>query len=119
MAVTPTFHSTPQYLVATFVGAASLEDFFAAIDAIGRQALVSGASRVLVDLRGVQEQFKFTDHFSVGDRVATRLGHLERIASLVPPSRRTGTSEQVANQQGKLLRVFVSEADAIAWLTQP
>jgi hypothetical protein len=119
MAVTLRFETAPQYLAAILSGPASLDDFFAGIDAIARETLDRGAARLLVDLREVQEQFRFTDHFSVGERVASRLGHLERIASLVPPQRRTGTSEQVANQKGRLLRVFTIEPDAVAWLSEP
>ena len=117
MPVAIRFESAPQYLAAYLSGPASLDDFFAGIDAIARETLERGVSRLLVDLRFVREQFKFTDHFAVGERVASRLGHLERIASLVPAARRTGTSEQVANQKGRLLRVFIDEADAVAWLS--
>jgi hypothetical protein len=50
--------------------------------------------------------------------VARRLSHLQRVASVVPSQRRTGTSEKVANAQGIRLRVFVDEAQATAWLAE-
>ncbi|MBC7470109.1 MAG: STAS/SEC14 domain-containing protein [Ramlibacter sp.] len=119
MPFTLSFVSTPQYLEARCSGAATLDDIFTAIDTLAQETVARVTARLLVDLRSVQEQFRFTDHFAIGERTVTRLAHLQRVASLVPESRRTGTSEQVANQKGILLRVFVSEAAAVAWLTQP
>ncbi|MFC5496843.1 hypothetical protein ACFPOE_04790 [Caenimonas terrae] len=119
MPVALSFRSAPQYLVATCTGAATLQDFFGAIDALAAETRRVGATRLLVDLRGVTEQFRFTDQFSIGERARASLSHLERMASLVPEHRRTGTSEQVANQQGILLRVFTLPAAADAWLSQP
>ena len=119
MPVALKFHTAPTYLAATLTGPATLHDFFAAIETMAAETRARGASRLLVDLRGVQEDFRFTDHFAMGERARARLAHLQRVASIVPQTRRTGTSEQVANQEGILLRVFTSGADASAWLSEP
>ena len=97
-------------------GEASLAEMDRLIDAVAQVTTAAGDSRVLVNLLAVQEHLKFTDHYAIGELVARRLSHLERLASVVPSSRRTGTSEKVANAQGTALRVFVSEAEAGAWL---
>lgn len=100
-------------------GEASLKDMTDFVEVIGERTRAGGDRRVLVDLTRVQESLKFTDHYALGEVVARRLAHLERLASLVPAPRRTGTSEKVANAQGSMLRVFVDESAAIAWLEEP
>jgi hypothetical protein len=97
-------------------GQATLADIIALIDSLAGETQRGGYTRALVNLRAVKEGLKFTDHYSVGEEVARKLGHLERLASVVPAERRTGTSEKVANAQGMRLRVFVDEATAMAWL---
>lgn len=119
MTLALTYQPTAHYLTAAASGCATLEDIFAAINAIATVTRTRGSTRLLIDLREVQEEFRFADHFAMGDRVAAKLAHLQRVASLVREPRRTGTSEQVARQRGMLLRVFVAEADAISWLSEP
>ena len=119
MSVALIFHPTARYLTATLSGPSQLQDFFSAIDSLAEETKARGVTRLLVDLRAVTEQFRFTDHFAIGERTLWRLGHLERVASVVPEGRRTGTSEKVANRQGVWLRVFTSEPDAVAWLSEP
>jgi hypothetical protein len=99
-------------------GEASLEDMKRFVDAVEESTRAGGNRRVLVDLTAVRENLKFTDHYAIGELVVRRLAHLERLASLVPAARRTGTSEKVANTQGTLLRVFVEEAAALAWIAE-
>jgi hypothetical protein len=110
------FRRQPGFVRFDASGEASLQDMKDFVDHVELRTKASGDRRVLVDLRRVQENLKFTDHYAIGELVARRLAHLERLASLVPPPRRTGTSEKVANAQSTLLRVFVDEAAAIAWL---
>jgi hypothetical protein len=113
------FHRQPHYVRFDASGEASLQDMKEFVDQVEQRTRGGGDRRVLVDLTRVQENLKFTDHYAIGELVARRLGHLERLASLVPPPRRTGTSEKVANTQATLLRVFVEEPAAIAWLEEP
>jgi len=99
-------------------GEAALEDMNQFVDMVEASTKAGGDRRVLVDLTRVRENLKFTDHYAIGEMVLQRLGHLERVASVVPAQRRTGTSEKVANARGTLLRVFVDIAQAIAWLDE-
>jgi hypothetical protein len=110
------FHRHPGFVRFDAAGEASLQDIKDLVDDVETRTRQAGDRRVLVDLTRVQENLKFTDHYAIGELVARRLAHLERLASLVPQARRTGTSEKVANAQGPLLRVFVDEPAAIAWL---
>ena len=113
------FSRQPRFVRFDASGEASLQDMKDFVDHVERQTRDGGDRRVLVDLSRVRENLKFTDHYAIGELVARRLAHLERLASVVPAPRRTGTSEKVANAQGTLLRVFVAEAAAIAWLEEP
>jgi hypothetical protein len=98
-------------------GEASLESLHELIDAVARSTQGGDDKRVLVNLLAVDEHLKFTDHYSLGEQVARKLGHLARLASVVRAERRTGTSEKVANAQGMQLRVFVSVPAAMDWLS--
>jgi hypothetical protein len=109
--------SLPGVLAFDVTGEAELADIIALIGDIAKLSLSSGDKRVLVNLLSVAEVLKFTDHYSVGEEVARKLTHLERLASVVPAERRTQTSEKVANAKGMRLRVFTTVPDAFAWLT--
>jgi hypothetical protein len=97
-------------------GQATLADIIALIDELATETRRGGYTQALVNLQAVKEGLKFTDHYSVGEEVARKLSHLDKLASVVPQERRTGTSEKVANAQGMRLRVFTSEAAAMVWL---
>jgi hypothetical protein len=108
----------PRFIRFEVAGDASLADMHGLIDSIAQATLASHDKRVLVNLLAVRETMRFTDHYAIGELVARRLSHLQRVASVVPSQRRTGTSEKVANAQGIRLRVFVDEAQATAWLAE-
>jgi hypothetical protein len=112
------FSRQPRFVRFDASGEASLQDMKDFVDHVEQLTRTSGDRRVLADLTGVRETLKFTDHYAIGELVARRLAHLERLASLVPAARRTGTSEKVANGQGTLLRVFTDETAAVAWLEE-
>ena len=97
-------------------GPAVLSDIFALIDELADESIRMGSKRLLIDLTQVQQTFKFSGHFAIGERASLSLSHLERVASLVAGDQRRGTSEQVARQRGVQLRVFVSKAEALGWL---
>jgi hypothetical protein len=119
MALQLRYERLPGLLRLEVSGEAALADFIELIDAAAEETRRGGYTRMLVNLLAVKEGLKFTDHYSVGEQVARKLSHLEKLASVVPPSRRTGTSEKVANAQGMRLRVFVTEAAAMEWLDTP
>lgn len=106
----------PHLVIYEVTGEAGLADMHRLIDAVAEDTIRSGDKRVLVNLLALREALRFTDHYAIGEQVARKLGHLERLASVVPATRRTGASEKVANLQGTLLRVFTDEDEALAWL---
>ncbi|MEO5669524.1 MAG: STAS/SEC14 domain-containing protein [Ramlibacter sp.] len=99
-------------------GPASLPDFVAFIAELGEETRSNGDKRALVDLLGLENDFRFTDHFQIGEAAAQHLTHLERLASIVPENQITHTSEKVAVKKGLQLRVFTSMTEAIRWLTE-
>ena len=109
----------PEFTSAKVSGPATLADFVAFIAEFGAETHRHGDKRVLVDLLEVQNEFKFTDHFQIGEAAARELKHLERLASVVPAGQITRTSEKVAVKQGLQLRVFTSMSEAIRWLQEP
>ena len=97
-------------------GEPTLGQFLSFLHVVAVESAGWPARRALFDLRGVRTLTSFTDHYAVGEETARQLGHLQRIASLVPADRLTRASEKTAQQSGANLRVFTDEADAIAWL---
>jgi hypothetical protein len=106
----------PEFTSVKMSGRAVLGDFFTFIDEFGQASRQHGDKRVLVDLLEVENDFKFTDHFQIGEAAARQLKHLERLASIVPEAQITRTSEKVAVKQGLQLHVFTSMTAAIRWL---
>ena len=113
-----TVRRLPEFTSVKIAGPASLADFVAFIAELGEDTRSNGDTRVLVDLLGVENEFRFTDHFQIGEEAAKHLKHLERLASIVPENQITHTSEKVAVKKGLQLHVFTSMTDAIRWLTE-
>jgi hypothetical protein len=111
-------HRLQHFTSMKVTGTASLEAFSQLILSMGEQTRLRGDKRVLVDLLEVAGDLKFTEHFKMGEQVARRLQHLDKVASVVPPEKLTRTSEKTALKQGFQLRVFTSMNEAIHWLTQ-
>ena len=99
-------------------GPATLDNFVDLIDTVHAETAGGGATRVLVDLRHAGARPAFSDQFKIGEVAALRLGHLERVASVVRADEITHTSEKVANRVGLKLRVFTELAAAQAWLAE-
>jgi hypothetical protein len=108
----------PTFTSVEVTGLASLQRFIELIEHLSQQTRERGDKRVLVDLLGVEGELKFTEHFQLGEEVARRMKHLERLASVVPREKATHTSEKVAVMQGFQLRVFTSVGEAIRWLEE-
>ena len=109
----------PEFTSVKISGPAALADMLRITADFGEESRAHGDKRVLVDLLDVENNFKFTDHFQIGEAAAKQLKHLERLASIVPASQITRTSEKVALKQGLQLRVFTSMTEAIRWLSEP
>ena len=106
------------YAVVRVDGEPSLGQFLSFVQLMGVESAGFPFSHVLFDLRGVRTLTSFGEHEAVGEEVARHLGHLRRIASVVPPDRLTRASEERARRSGIDITVFTEEGDAIRWLTQ-
>jgi len=104
--------------VAEISGLAFIEEAPDVVERIRQASLAHGDQRLLIDLKDVVGTLEPQDHQVLGRLAATQLGHLRKIASLVPEDKITRVSEQAARTLGVQLRVFTSLTAAVAWLTQ-
>jgi hypothetical protein len=116
MPFTVTVERSPDYTRFDVAGPASLKNYFDLIEMAARDTLESGQRQTIVDLRKVVGRLKFTDQFFIGEVVGEKLGHLQKLASLVPGDPGSYNSETVANRKGVNLRSFDDEQRALAWL---
>ena len=102
-------------------GPAEMKSFVELVHDIEEESLTWADRRVLVDLRDVEGRLDPTEQVFLGEMVAQRLPHLERVASVVPADQITRNSEAAAQTLGMQLRVFTSREEAVSWLkaTQP
>jgi hypothetical protein len=114
-----TVERTLQYVRFNVAGPASLKNYFDLIDGTAKETLAGGDKLAVVDLRQVVGRLPFTDQFFIGEIVGEKLGHLHKIANLVPGDPSSYNSEKVANRKGVNLRSFDDEQRAIAWLCEP
>jgi hypothetical protein len=111
------FHQEPRYIRVAVTGLPTVKDMLQVVDQIAAHIAGSPAAKVLIDLRGVQTLFGFTEQFTMGTRVAELLRRA-KVASVVPVYRRTGVSQKAAQHQGARLQVFTEDAEAVAWLME-
>lgn len=106
---------TTEFVRFDAAGTASLKNYF---DLIAEAAVetAGGDRRALVDLRNVAGRLVFTDQFFIGEVVAQKLAHLDRVAALVRDDPGTYNSPTVALKRGLNLRVFSDEGAAVRWL---
>ncbi|MBI5279789.1 MAG: STAS/SEC14 domain-containing protein [Burkholderiales bacterium] len=116
MALTVRTEQHAGYAAARLSGAPTLDEMMAAVGSVAAESSAWPHGLLLVDLRGVTTLRAFTEQFTLGEQAAQKLGHLRRIASVVPEDRITRNSERPARKAGLDLRVFTDEAEALAWL---
>ncbi|HEY8358871.1 MAG TPA: STAS/SEC14 domain-containing protein [Ramlibacter sp.] len=104
------------YTVLRVEGEPTIDEFLAMLATVGVESARWPNQRALCDMRSVRTLKAFTEHYAIGEATARHLGHLRKIASVVPADRITRASEKTARQAGTNLRVFTSEGEAIAWL---
>ena len=97
-------------------GTASLANLCGLASLGGTVAHRSGYTRVLVDLQDTQPQLSFTDHIQLGAHFAQEFRLAERVATVVQPRDRVGTSEKAAQRSGLTLQTFVDVGQAREWL---
>ncbi|MEJ5988694.1 STAS/SEC14 domain-containing protein [Ramlibacter sp. PS3R-8] len=116
MPFTFTVEHGPEYVTVTSAGFAALADLCGLFDLVRVTCERHGHTRALLDLRQVEIQFAFTDHLALGAHAASALRSMGRVASVVAPKFRVGTSEKAAQQMGLRFRTFTDLSEAIAWL---
>lgn len=118
MAFTTTVTLRDGLLHVTASGDAGLPEFIGLADLVRAVARGHGLRKVLIDLLGVQPHLAFTEHLHLGSHLGELAQDLDRIASVVPASQRTGASEKAAQKTGIGLRTFTSADEAIEWLNR-
>ena len=104
------------HVTVTISGAPSLEAFLSMLHLIGVESDEWHAAAVLFDLRGVRTRFAPHEHAEIGLQVAASMAHIERVGALVRPHRYTQAGERVGRRNGLDVRMFVDEAEALAWV---
>lgn len=107
-------HGTHLLIVAD--GEAKVHDVMAVIDLTARIAIEASYRRAVLDLRGVQQNFSFTEHMRIGMHAADALRELERVASVVSATQKVGVGERSAQKGGLALQAFTDIDAALAWI---
>ena len=118
MPFTVTVDHSHEYLLVKASGVALLADLYGYMDLVATIATNMGNRRAVLDLQDVQINLGFTDHLNLGVYASDRLRNLKRVASVVSPENRTGTSEKAAQQMGLQLKTFTSLGEAMEWIAQ-
>jgi hypothetical protein len=116
MALDAAWDDRGRYRVVRLQGEPSLGEMLGFIERMGAESRSWDTARLLVDLRGITSLRSFTEQFTLGEKVASLLSHLDKLASVVPLGRRTRNSERPAQAAGFNLRVFEDEDEAVRWL---
>jgi hypothetical protein len=116
--VTAAIHYThgPAFSVVEVTALAFLENAEPALQEMAQRTREYRDRRLLINLLDVVGTFGPDQQRAIGLLAHQYLGHLEKVASLVPPEKLTRVSEAAARAQGMELKVFASLADAIGWL---
>lgn len=106
----------PRWLLLVASGPATLADL-CGLASLGA-TVCSKASHhsALIDLRQTEPQLSFTDHLQLGGHFAEAFRDVAKVATVVAPKDRVGTSEKAAQKSGLRLRTFLELAEAEDWL---
>lgn len=118
MHFTATVHHGPDHLLVEARGPALLMDLCGLMDMVAAVAERGRYRRAVLDLTYTEIALSFTEHLQLGAHAAERLHKLERVASVVSPQNRKGTSEKAAQKLGLRLRTFTSMSEGLQWIGQ-
>jgi hypothetical protein len=118
MAFDVTYRNADHYVVASIIGAPTIDEFLAALQRIGADSVGWPQPMVLVDLRGVATTYTFTEQFRIGQAVAMNFAHLAKAAAVVQAERITRVGEKAARHSGAQVGVFATEEEAARWLLE-
>lgn len=106
----------PGYLLFTCQGAGTLASFRVLVDRISVEVAARGRRRVLADVRSMSGALPDMDRFEIGVYAAEKLTGVERFAVLASVEHRINRFfEDTARNRGLQVRVFLDEAEALAW----
>lgn len=108
-------HGLP-HLYVQVQGPASLNDLCGVADLAAAICARAGYRRALVDMQAAELSLGFTEHLQLGSYVAERFASLDRVATVVTPDARNGTSEKAAQKLGLRLCTFTDPELAQAWI---
>lgn len=106
------------YALAVASGPALICDALGLLEMVGRVTKEQGNDRALLDMISVEILLTPAEHVRVGEHAAAALGHLTKVAAVVPESLRVGTGERAAQDKGLILKTFTNLSDAMAWLEE-
>lgn len=98
------------------IGQPTFDELISLFHVVGVQSEEWPHDLLLLDLRGVASRYPQEEEYRVGQEIVTSLGHVRRIASVVPTDRITRLSERAARGSWLKLRVFDDEGEAVGWL---
>lgn len=107
------------YVRVVLSGLPSIDQFQAIFGVLGVESGDWAHEVMLLDMREVESKFSLEDEYRIGSDFVANLGHLRKVASVVPTERMTGTCERAARRRRAELRVFDSEHQALDWLRAP
>ena len=105
------------YLVVEMSGPAGLAEHRGMVALVAAVCAAAPYRKCLIDLRGIQTELAFTEHLQLGSYAGESFSILEKVASVVTPELRNGTSERAAQKAGARLRTFMDIEEAKAWLS--
>lgn len=118
MSYTLHYKHGPAMAVAEISALAFIEVAEPILQEIAAHSRRHGDRRLLINLLDVVGTFGPEQQQAIGRLAALHLGHLEKVASLVPEEKITRISEAAARAAGMQLKVFTKLTDAVAWLAE-
>lgn len=116
MALQLTVHHGLPYLLVEVAGTAHAADHRGVVAMAAAICAAAPYRKCLIDMRRMQTEMAFTEHLQLGTFVGESLRNLDKVASVVTPELRKGTSEKAAQKLGARLRAFTDIAEAKDWL---
>jgi hypothetical protein len=99
----------------TVSGRPTFEQMLSIVRVIGVTSDQWPADSVLFDTRKLETVFTASEQFRLGEEGAACLGHMRKMAALVPRVL-TGNTEKAARRSGVNGRVFTVKEEALDWL---
>jgi len=116
MAVQSAVHHEFPYLRVEVKGTAQLADLRRTVALAAAECTAASCRRCLFDFRDMEANLAPTEQLQLGTYAGEMLRSLEKVASVVTPTLRTGTCASAAQKLGVRIRAFTDIDDARAWM---